>query len=100
LPRHAHEQVLLGAGLFAPEPAAALGLVDEVAQDAPAVARARLQQLAAHPRDAYAATKRALRGAAPSDLAGDDVLDAWMRECAPIWAGDAVKQRVMAVLKR
>jgi enoyl-CoA hydratase/carnithine racemase len=100
LPRTAHEAVLLGAGLFAPEQAVAYGLVDEVSADAPKAARARLEQLAAHPRDAYAATKRALRGATPAEMASDDALDAWMRECAPIWAGDAVKQRVLAVLKR
>jgi enoyl-CoA hydratase/carnithine racemase len=100
LPRTSHGIVLLGAGLVDPSRANELGLVDEIAADAGAVARARLEALAAHPADAYAATKRALRGASPQALVSDAIEASWLAECAPIWAGDAVKQRVMAVLKR
>ncbi len=100
VPRQHHETVLLGAGLVAPDRALALGLVDEIAADPIAAARARLEQLAAHPRDAYAATTRARRGASAEDLASDATLDAWLREGLPVWTSDAVKQKVLAVLKR
>jgi enoyl-CoA hydratase/carnithine racemase len=98
VPSASHVPVILGADLFAPDRALAHGLVDEVSADAGSVARAKLAALAAHPADAYAATKRALRGAAPADLAPDDVEARWMDECVPIWTGDAVKERVRKVL--
>ncbi len=98
VPRAHHERVILGADLFGPDDARALGLVDDVADDARAAAHARLEQLAAHPRGAYAATKRALRGGADADLANDAALDAWLAESVATWTSDAVKARVAAVL--
>jgi len=100
VPRPAHEMVLLGAGLFPPSEARAHGLVDELAEDALGVARARLATLAAHPREAYAATKRAMRGATDADLAPDEAEDRWLRESVPVWTSKAVKERVLAVLKK
>lgn len=64
LPSHALERVLLGAERFDPAGALALGIVDELADDPLAIARARLARLASHPRAAYADTKRALRRSA------------------------------------
>jgi enoyl-CoA hydratase len=64
IPPQSRESVLLGAGLFDPRHAAALGLVDEVASDPEAVARAWLEAAARHPADVYAATKRSLRAGA------------------------------------
>jgi enoyl-CoA hydratase len=90
--------VLLAAELFAPPRAVAHGLVDETSEDPSAVARAKIAALAAHPADAYAATKRALRGAVDADLASDDAEAHWFRECVPIWTSDAVKERVRRVL--
>jgi enoyl-CoA hydratase/carnithine racemase len=90
--------VLLGAELFAPTQAAALGLIDETSEDPSALARTKLAALAAHPADAYAATKRALRGAVDADLAPDDVETRWFHECVPIWTSEAVKERVRRVL--
>ncbi len=100
IPRASHEVVFLGAGLAGTTEARALGLVDELADDALTVARTRLESLAAHPRDAYAATKRAMRGAADTDLASDEVEERWMRESVPSWASPAVKERVLAILKK
>src|SRR5512137_1852473 len=57
LPRPALERVLLGGALHPPADARALGLADEVAADAEAVAGAALARLAAHPRAAYALNK-------------------------------------------
>ncbi len=98
LSRHQVERALLEAGLYEPRRAVELGLVDEVAADPHARARAVLDVLAAHPRPIYAATKRTLRAGAlalgPEDRAyfRDEVL--------PHWTAPAVKERVLAQLKR
>lgn len=55
------DEVILGARLYGPQDALRVGLVDEVAAAAEAVARQRLADLARHPRDAYADAKRSLR---------------------------------------
>jgi enoyl-CoA hydratase/carnithine racemase len=98
VPAASHVPVILGAELFTPQGALAHGLVDAIGADAAAVARARLAALAALPADAYAAAKRALRGAVDSDLAPDEVEASWMRECVPIWTGNDVKERMRRVL--
>lgn len=57
----AQRRVLLGAGLYTSKDALALGLCDELADDAVAAGRTRLAELAAHPREAYALTKELLQ---------------------------------------
>jgi enoyl-CoA hydratase len=61
LPSHALDRVLLCAERFSPSQALALGMVDEIADDVHAVARAHGARLEAFPREPYAHTKRALR---------------------------------------
>jgi enoyl-CoA hydratase/carnithine racemase len=100
VPARHQDEVLLGAGLYPPERARSLGLVDEVAADAPAAARATLAALAGHPAAAYSRLKRALRGGAPADLASDAVLAAYLDDAVPIWTGDEVRRRIAAVLLR
>jgi enoyl-CoA hydratase len=100
VPRIAQEAVFLGATLFAPKEALAHGLVDELADDPEAIARTRVSALSAHPRNAYAATKRAMRGETDADLAPDEVETRWLRESLPLWTSPAVKERVLAILKR
>jgi Delta3-Delta2-enoyl-CoA isomerase len=96
LPPRAIERVILEAGLYDPQTALTLGIVDEVAADAPAAARARLEALARHPREAYVATKRALR-AGVTDVS--EATQRWFRdELVPSWVTPAVKERVTAVL--
>jgi enoyl-CoA hydratase len=97
-PRHATE-VLLGAGLFDPAAAARLGLVDEVADDADAVARARLGKLASSPAEAYALTKRDLRGT-EQDLCPDAAWDEAVRAALPVWTAPALKQKIAAMFAR
>ncbi len=92
------ERVLLEAGLYEPRRAVELGLVDEVAADAPARARAVLETLAAHPREIYASTKRTLR-AGTITLADED-RRYFRDEVLPRWCAPAVKERVLAALKR
>lgn len=95
IPSTAREQVLLGAGLHPPAEALRLGLVDEVAAEPEARARAVLAALGAHPNVAYAATKKALREGMIAEARKADVT-----ALIPRWVSDDVKARVLAVLKR
>jgi enoyl-CoA hydratase len=97
LPVAARERVLLGAGLHGPAEALALGLVDELSAEPEARARAVLAALAAHPRDAYAATKRSMRAGVVALSA--EARAAFEAEVAPRWVADDVKARMLAVLK-
>jgi enoyl-CoA hydratase len=96
-PRHADE-VLLGAGLYAPDAARTVGFVDEVSADAEPLARHKLEALSAHPRPAYVAVKRAVHGGAPEDLASEDELERYLAESVPLWTGDALKAKIAALL--
>jgi len=98
VPPRSRERVILEGALHDPRTAIQLGLVDEVATDVQATARAALDRLAASPRSAYVATKQALRAGA-LDLSEaqrrhfqEHIVTAW---CAPV-----VKQRVTAALAR
>jgi enoyl-CoA hydratase/carnithine racemase len=88
-------RVLLEAELYLAPEAISLGLVDVIGEEADA--RARLEKLAAHPRDAYTAAKRAVRGS----LA---VLEAeqhrFVSEVIPTWAAPELKARLRAVLDK
>ncbi len=95
---HALERVLLDGGLHDPRTAVTLGLIDEVAPDVVAVAAARLARLAAHPRPAYVATKRALRRGA-LDLS-DEQRRYFRDVLVPAWCAPAVKENVRAALAR
>lgn len=94
IPATAREQVLLGAGLHPPSEALRLGLLDEVTAEPEARARAVLATLAAHPRDAYAGTKRSMREGVIAGARGS------VAEMIPTWVSDDVKARILAVLKR
>ncbi len=100
VPRRHHEEVLLGAGLFDPRNAQRLGLVDEASVDPASAAAAVMARVEGIPADAYAATKRDLRGASPTDLCTDDEQKRRLAEMLPTWTSPEVKQRVLAVLSR
>ena len=85
------------AMLTTPVEALRLGLVDEVPEDPAWVARERLQALAQHPAEAYAANKQDLRGGVVVDEAARK---RFVDEVLPYWTSDALKQRIAAVLKR
>jgi enoyl-CoA hydratase/carnithine racemase len=99
VPPRSRDEVLLGAQLHGPADALRLGLVDEVVGDPVARGRERLAVLAAHPAEAYAATKRTLRAAlvAPSDAhvrhLHDTVVPAWCAPAVRQRLGDAVRPR-------
>jgi enoyl-CoA hydratase len=91
-------EVLLGAKLYSAVDALRVGLVDEVAGHAEDAARAHLAALAAHPAEAYAMTKRDLRGEVPRDLVDEASWRLKMLELLPIWTDPALKERVAKVL--
>lgn len=94
------DRVVLQAGLHSPAKAYELGLLDELAspEDSDALARKRLEELAAHPADGYAAAKASLRnGVSASDPAEEA---AFLAEVVPVWTSDAVMNRVKRLLGR
>jgi len=98
-PQHV-SRVVLGAGLFEPKTALELGLVDEVSQDPGALARARLEELSQHPKEAYALGKRDLRGTEPEDLCGDPEEDLFFLESLSVWTSPALKAKIAAMFKK
>lgn len=89
------ERVLLEAALYDAEAAVRLGLVDAVGEEPDA--RAKLEALSAHPRDAYAAAKASLRGRL-------DVPEAeqarFREEVIPTWCAPELKARLAAALAK
>jgi enoyl-CoA hydratase len=98
LSRHQVERALLEAGLYDPRHAVELGFVDEVAADPMARARALLDVLAAHPRPIYVSTKRTLRDGAVA--LGDADRRYFRDQVLPRWNAPAVREKVLAALKR
>lgn len=96
VPPRSVERVTLEGALHDPQTALQLGLVDEVAAEAGAAARTRLAALAAHPRAAYVATKRALRGGALELSAAERRHH--REHVVPAWCAPEVKARVVAAL--
>ena len=96
LPPHSIQRVVLEGGLYDPRTALSLGLVDELATDVQASARACLARLAAHPRGAYEVTKRTLRAGA-LDLS-DEQRRRFREELVPAWCAPETKERVRAAL--
>lgn len=88
-------RVLLEAELYQAPEALALGLVDVLGEEEDA--RARLAKLASHPRDAYAAAKRAVRG---SLAVPDEEQRRFLTEVVPTWAAPELKARLRAVLDK
>lgn len=89
------ERVLLEAALYEASAARELGLVDAIGEEAEA--RAMLDRLAAHPRDAYAETKRALRGTLAISA---DEQRRFHEETIPYWCSPEIKARLRAVLAK
>lgn len=90
------DEVILGAGLHAPEEAARLGLVQRVDADPVAAATRTLSRLAKHPPDAYSATKQDLRAglmqASPEEQRRFD------EEVVPFWTSPELKAKILAIL--
>lgn len=92
----AFDEVILGARLYGPQEALRVGLVDEVATAAEAVARQRLAELARHPGEAYVAAKRAIRGGV---LDADAATRAAARRALlPFWTAPELRAQIAAFL--
>jgi enoyl-CoA hydratase len=97
--RVAHvEPVVLGAELLDPQTALRWGLLDELADDPVAAARARLEVLAAHPRAAYTAAKHDLRRRV--SITDPELSRRFVEEALPRWTDDAFRERIAAFLSR
>ena len=88
-------RVLLESSLYGAEEARTLGLVDVIGEAAEA--KRRLEALAAHPRDSYAAAKHAMRGTLAVPEAEQR---RFMTEVVPTWAAPELKARLRAVLDK
>lgn len=95
VPGPALARVLLEADLYESKEAIALGLVDVLGEESDA--RARLEKLASHPRDAYGAAKRAMR---PSLTVPEAEQRRFLTEVVPKWAAPELKARLRAVLEK
>lgn len=95
LPAPIAERVMLEAKLYDADEAKALGLVDVVGEEKEA--HALFDRITAHPRDAYAATKRALR---PPLVVAEEERRRFLEETVPHWASPRVKDALLATLKR
>ncbi len=94
LPPAGLTEAVLGAQLLSPRDAVRVGLLDGLV-DSEDEAVARLEQLAAHPREGFARTKAQLR---PRLSTPED----WQRYVATDlarWAGPEARERLLAVLR-
>jgi enoyl-CoA hydratase len=98
LPTQHVDRLLLAAELHGPVEALRLGLLDELSDDVLTTARARLAALAAYPREPYARTKEALRGAT-LDLPAS-ALKVFEDEVVPSWSSPELRERLLRQLKR
>ncbi len=90
------EQIVLGALLYDADAALELGLVDEVGPNASELAGERLGALSKHPRVAYAANKRALRGG--ELICSTKETEDFLTHGLPVWVSDDTKAMVDRLL--
>jgi enoyl-CoA hydratase/carnithine racemase len=88
-------RAVLEGALYEAAEAKALGLVDAVGEEEDA--RARLEKLASHPRDAYAYAKAAARPRLEVSSAEER---AFRDEVIPFWASAEIKERLRAALRK
>jgi enoyl-CoA hydratase/carnithine racemase len=98
LPIEHLEEVVLGAGLHAPEQAAKLGLIRAATDDPEGDAKAHLARLAAHPAHAFAAGKSDLRGGIMAT--SPDLTRRFQDEVLPLWTSPDLKAKLLALLER
>jgi len=94
-PRHLNE-VVLGAGLHAPEDAVRLGLVRLTSDNPVADAEKALARLAKHPPDAYGAAKRDLRAGIMDATEAEQT--AFRDEVVPFWTSPELKAMIRSLL--
>ena len=95
-PRHV-EEVLLGAGLYGPDEALRVGLIDAVSEDAQREATDRLNRRARNPAAAYASAKRDLRGQVLHDVG--ESTQKFHDEVLPVWTSEELKETIRGFLR-
>jgi len=98
LPAHHREEILLGAALYPPARALALGLADDLTTEGELAAERRLRGLAAHPRGTYAYTKAALRDGVTALTPAEE--ERFRKTAIAGWTSDDMKKRMLAALDR
>lgn len=88
-------RVILGAELFAPADALAVGMLDRIEEDPLAVARAEARRLASFPSDAYRYIKAQLREPLRPSEAGQRQ---WRDEALAQWRSPELLERIRAAL--
>ena len=89
-------EVVLGAGLHAPDDAVRLGLVHRTTADPVTAARAVLATLAKHPPAAYAATKNDLREGSMDTTPAER--EAFIDDVVPFWTSPELKAMIRKLL--
>lgn len=98
LPPQSIDRVILGGALHGPKAALALGLVDQVAEDALESGRASLKVLAGYDPAVYAETKALLReGVMNIDPQTEQ---AFLDAAVPVWTSPALRERLLAHLAK
>ena len=97
VPRSRLEEIVLGAGLHAPQRAMELGMVDAVEQDAMAWAERELTARAKLSPQAYASAKAVLRKAALAPHPEDD--ERFMRDGLVSWISPELKATLRKILR-
>jgi enoyl-CoA hydratase len=97
IPAHARDRTLLEGGLYAPEHALRLGLIDEIVANE-SDARAYADNVAKAPSAAYAVAKRDLRKGV-LDLSADTRAQ-FIAEALPKWCAPELKARIAGMLKK
>ena len=90
------DEVVLGAGLYAPADALRLGLVHALDDDPERTAKYMLGQLSKHPSEAYAASKQDLRSGIM--MASPEAQSAFTREVLPFWTSPELKAMIRSLL--
>ncbi len=94
-PHHLNE-VVLGAGLHAPESAVRLGLVHSTSADPAGDATSALERLAKHPTEAYGAAKRDLRQGIMEATPAEK--KAFREDVVPFWTSPELKAMIRSLL--
>jgi enoyl-CoA hydratase/carnithine racemase len=89
------DRVILEGALFDAKTAKELGLIDSIGEEPEA--RAMIQKMSAYAREAYARTKRHLRGRLEVPA---DVLQRFRDETIPHWVSPAVRERLLAAIRK
>lgn len=97
VPRRWAHEVVLGAGLYTPDEALRLGLIDDVSEDAETRAKQWFDALSAHSLETYRLIKSDLR---PSIALTPDERAEFLENSLPLWTSPNLKRRLAQILAK